>query len=214
VRIVPPLPWEFDFDGLSDPPVTWVGARYRHVVREVDGNPVMVKVTTIPKGARSRSWMGPSDLHDYTIQADVRASEPAAAKSPADGDDDLPDQVQAGDKGPMPDMGVIAQGYTLDLMGNAQQLQVRSWDSMRRMARETPVSWDRGVWYTLKLQAAVDDGKAVLRGKVWPRDEEEPDQWQLEATDETPVRQGSPGLYGDARNAEIFIDNVRVYPNP
>ena len=41
-------------------------------VREVDGEKVIVKVTTIPKGTRSQSWMGPTDLHDYTIQADVQ----------------------------------------------------------------------------------------------------------------------------------------------
>ena len=29
----------------------------------------------------------------------------------------------------MPDMGLIAQRYTLDLMGASQQLQIRSWTS-------------------------------------------------------------------------------------
>ena len=33
-RIVPPLPWKFTFDGLNDPPLSWVGARYRHVIRD------------------------------------------------------------------------------------------------------------------------------------------------------------------------------------
>ncbi|MCP4811072.1 MAG: serine/threonine protein kinase, partial [Planctomycetaceae bacterium] len=46
IRIVPDLPWKFTFDELTDPPVTWVGARYRHVVREKDGSNVMVKITT------------------------------------------------------------------------------------------------------------------------------------------------------------------------
>ncbi len=77
---MPPLPWKFDFsDGQV--PATWIGARYRHQIRDVDGNKVMVKVTTIPKGTRSQSWMGPTDLHDYTIQADVLgvpAQRPAA----------------------------------------------------------------------------------------------------------------------------------------
>ena len=47
IRIVPPLPWKFDFEGLKDPPLSWVGARYRHVMREVDGSSAMVKITTI-----------------------------------------------------------------------------------------------------------------------------------------------------------------------
>ena len=71
IRIVPPLPWKFDFND-GQVPITWIGARYRHVPRDVDGEKVMVKVTTIPKGTRSQSWMGPTDLHDYTIQADVQ----------------------------------------------------------------------------------------------------------------------------------------------
>ncbi len=105
MRIVPPLPWSFDFaDGQV--PVTWIGARYRHIIRDVDGEKVMVKVTTIPKGTRSQSWMGPTDLHDYTIQADVQGR-------------------LTNDK--MPESGVIAQRYTLDLMGNNQELQLRSW---------------------------------------------------------------------------------------
>jgi hypothetical protein len=31
--------------------------------------------------------------------------------------------------------------------------------------------------------------------------------------DETPNLVGSPGLYGDSTNAEIYIDNIRVTPN-
>ena len=52
------------------------------MIRDVDGEKVMVKVTTIPKGTRSQSWMGPTDLHDYTIQADVagRARQQQAAR--------------------------------------------------------------------------------------------------------------------------------------
>ncbi len=120
IRIVPPLPWKFDFNDTplaknpakpdappeGEAPLTWIGARHRHKIREMDGDKVMVKVTTIPKGTRSQCWMGPPDLHDYTIQADLRG---------------------ANNNGQLPDMGLIAQRYTLDLMGNSQQLQIRSW---------------------------------------------------------------------------------------
>ena len=75
IRIVPKLPWKFDFEGLKDAPITWVGARYRHVMRQVDGSNTMVKITTIPLGTRSRLSMGPSDLHDYTIQTDFKAAD-------------------------------------------------------------------------------------------------------------------------------------------
>ena len=55
IRVVPPLPWKFDFENLKDPPITWVGARYRHVMRQVDGSNTMVKITTIPLGTKSRA---------------------------------------------------------------------------------------------------------------------------------------------------------------
>ena len=57
-RIVPDLPWKFTFDGLKDPPLSWVGARYRHVIRNIDGSPALTKISTIPKGARSRAMDG------------------------------------------------------------------------------------------------------------------------------------------------------------
>ncbi|MEZ6115744.1 MAG: PQQ-binding-like beta-propeller repeat protein [Pirellulaceae bacterium] len=199
VRVVPPLPWKFDFErtainnGKGEPPVTWVGARYRHVVREEDGNKVMVKITTIPKGTRSRCWFGQSDLHDYTIQADVKGA--------------IVDNK-------MPDIGLLAQGYALDLQGASQQLQIRSWVPQLRMAVTIPFPWEADTWYTMKLQASVEGGKAILKGKVWPKSESEPTDWTIEATDEVPNLSGSPGLYGNAKDAEIFLDNLSVYANP
>jgi hypothetical protein len=87
VRIVPDLPWAFDFaDGVV--PITWVGAAYRYVIKPIDGKPTMVKVTTIPKGTRSQAWMGHTDFHDYTIEADMKGGSI---------------------NGKMPDMGLIAQ---------------------------------------------------------------------------------------------------------
>ncbi|MFO0872276.1 MAG: PQQ-binding-like beta-propeller repeat protein, partial [Pirellulales bacterium] len=194
IRIVPPLPWKFDFESLSDAPITWVGARYRHVIRKVDGSNVMVKITTIPKGTRSRCWFGQSDMSDYTIQADVRGS--------------IADNK-------MPDIGLIAQGYTFDMQGLAQKLFLTSWVSHdHRHFRRVDFKWEPNKWYTLKFQASNKDGKAILRGKVWPRDEKEPEGWLVELEDTRPNTHGSPGLFGNATNAEIFLDNVIVTPNP
>jgi len=201
VRIVPPLPWAFDFEnvpippqtGKGEPTITWVGARYRHVVRDVDGNQVMVKVTTIPKGARSRCWFGPSNLHDYTIQADIQG--------------DIRNKK-------MPDIGLIAQGYTLDLLGQHQGLQIRTWGPQLRMANTVDYSWQPGQWYTMKFRATTTADRAILQGKIWPRNESEPEDWTVEATDDFPNRSGSPGLFGNAKDAEIFLDNIRVFDNP
>jgi hypothetical protein len=188
------LPWKFDFEGLKEAPITWVGARYRHVMRPVDGSNTMVKITTIPLGTRSRLSMGPSNLHDYTIQTDFKAA--------------------PGVK--LPDVGVIAQGYTLEVSGENKWLKLMSWIAHdKRTQKELPFKLEPNVWYTLKLRAANEDGKAVLQGKIWKRDDKEPADWSIEMKDPMPNTAGAPGLFGNAvpPTGEIAIDNVIVTPN-
>src|SRR5262249_25001482 len=57
----------------------------------------------------------------------------------------------------MPDMRLIAQRYTLDLMGNSQQLQIRSWPPQvaRRFSKRIPLRWQGDKWYTMKLSAGT-----------------------------------------------------------
>lgn len=193
IRIVPSLPWKFDFEGLKDAPLSWVGARYRHVMREVDGSNVMVKVTTIPKGTRSRLSMGHSDEHDYTIQLDFKAG------------------IQ---NNKLPDVGVIAQGYTMAIESLNRRILLNSWGSHEhRHAEQVPFTLEPNVWYTMKLRAENSAGKAVLRGKVWKKEQEEPAEWTIELVDPLPNEKGSPGLFGNATNAELYLDNVTVVPN-
>ncbi|MCG8651576.1 MAG: serine/threonine protein kinase, partial [Pirellulales bacterium] len=193
----PPLPWKFTFDDLSDPPLSWVGARYRHVIRPIDGSPALTKITTIPKGARSRAWMGHSDLSEYTISADVRGAR-------------MSDQL--------PDIGLTAHGYVLDLMGESQQLQIRSWSAQLRMAETVKFPWKEDTWYRMKFRVDLESeppaSVALLRGKVWPRDEPEPKEWTITARDESPNLNASPGLYGNAKVAELYLDNIEVTANP
>jgi outer membrane protein assembly factor BamB len=192
IRVVPNLPWKFDF-ASGDVPVTWVGARYRNIVRQVDGEPVMVKITTIPKGTRSQAMMGHNDLHDYTVQADL---------------------LGVPTNGKLPDTGVIAQRYTMDLMGDHQEIQIRSWTSqLDRFSKTVPFKWEGNTWYTMKLRAEAKDGKAVLKGKVWKRGDAEPQKWTIEAIDEAPNLVGAPGVFGNAQTSEIFVDNILVTPN-
>ncbi len=234
VRSMPPLPWRFDFEDIvlaadpkggpprGEPPLPWVGMRYRHIVREVDGSKCLVKVTTIPKGTRSQGWIGPISLHDYVIQADVRAAESGVA---APGDPEVPSSDSDADafaktfgspaaleKARMPDMGLIAQRYTLDMMGAAQQLQLRSWPPQvaTHFSKTIPYSWEAGRWYTMKFEARIRGHDAVLCGKVWPRGEPEPEAWTIEAVHEDGNLQGSPGFFGNSKDSEVFFDNVSV----
>ncbi len=120
LRVVPRLPWSFDFSDEKVPPV-WIGADYRHKPAPLDGQKGLVKISTIPKGTRSQAWMGWTDLHDYTIQADFKATEK---------------------DGKIPDMGLINQRYTLDLQGS-QRLQIRSWTARLelRFAKTMDFQW-------------------------------------------------------------------------
>ena len=193
IRSVPPLPWKFDFAGLKDAPITWVGARYRHIIRPVDGKNVMVKITTIPLGTRSRLSMGQSDLHDYTVQAQIKA---------------------ASLDGKLPDFGVIAQGYTFAVEGLNKRLLLNSWGSHEnRVAKEMPFQLKPDVWYEIKLRAENSASKAVVRGKIWPRGEKEPADWSIEIVDPQPNVAGSPGMFGNSTNGELFINQVNVTPN-
>lgn len=192
LRVVPPLPWKFDFEDGQVPP-TWIGAAYRHQPKVVDGQKCLVKISTIPKGTRSQLWMGQSNYSGYTVQADYFATGEGERRA---------------------DMGLVNQRYTLDLMAKGQ-LQIRSWTPRLelRFAKTIPFEWQPNQWYTMKFQSEIRDGAAVLRGKVWKRGETEPTSWQIEAADATPNLMGSPGLFGNSSLAEFYIDNVEVHAN-
>ena len=191
VRVIPSLPWTEDFETieLEKIPTHWIGATGKFFVREMDGNKVLVK-TPVQRGLnRSNVYLGPSTMNNYQIQVDLMGTK---------------------DKRRLPDMGLIANRYTLDMMGRHQRLQIRSWASDLRMAETIDFSWDVDVWYTMKMMVEVVDDKAVIRGKVWRTGEEEPAEWTITAEDPLPNREGSPGIYGYSAT-EIYYDNLKVW---
>ncbi|MFN9912696.1 MAG: serine/threonine protein kinase, partial [Pirellulaceae bacterium] len=135
---------------------------------------------------------------NYTVQADFYATDKKGAETT--------------DR--LPDFGLIAQRYTLDLQGS-QRLQIRSWTPRLelRFAKTIDFAWEAKTWYTMKFQSQNVDGGVTLRGKVWKRGEAEPEGWQIEATDTTPNIQGSPGLFGNSTDAQFYVDNVSVKSN-
>lgn len=192
IRVAPPLPWVEDFESypVGSAPPHWVSARGRYEVQEKDGNKVLVK-KFYPRGLM-RTWlyMGPSN-DNYTIEADVMGSAKKRRRS---------------------DVGLLAGGYTLDLMGNQQKVQVRSWASEERMAQEVEFEWEPDVWYRMKMRVEVGEKKARIRGKVWPKDQNEPAEWTIEVEDPLPIHGGSPGLIGYSPE-DVYYDNVKVTVN-
>ncbi|HWN09190.1 MAG TPA: PQQ-binding-like beta-propeller repeat protein [Pyrinomonadaceae bacterium] len=195
VRVFPPLPWSENFDAVavSTIPPTWVNTTLKFTVREVNGNKVFVKTT---EGSsllsRARAYFGPSDLANYTVEGDVFAT------------------VRRRQQG---DAGVIAQRYVLALYGNSQKLHLEPWQPETERTVTIPFAWKPETWYRLKLQVEnLPDGKVRARGKVWAAGETEPSAWMIERIDPIPNRQGTPGIFGNAL-AEIYFDNLKVYPN-
>ena len=117
MRIVPPLPWQFDFNKGENLPITWIGGRVRYVLEEIDGEQAAVQARRAAHAARpeqqarhaQRHVHGPGRPANYTIQADVRLTEK---------DGRLPDVV-----------GLINSGYTLGIRPGDKQLSIYSWAS-------------------------------------------------------------------------------------
>jgi outer membrane protein assembly factor BamB len=197
IRVVPAPPFSEDFSNVpvDKAPSYWLntdGMPIKYSVREVEGNKVLVKKPDNGIFKRTRSPLGPTDMSNYTIEADVRAVEKRRQ---------------------MGDAGVVAQRYELVLFGNLQKVELRSWQIEPERVRSKPFAWKPDTWYRLKLQVEnLPDGKTRARGKVWPVSEAEPAEWLIEWTDPIGNRIGSPGVFADSAN-ELFIDNIKVTPN-
>ncbi len=203
VRQAPRLPYREDFDKrpAGSVPGGWVNTQGKFAIRKVGDSNVLVKLANnaSPLVSRANAYAGTPGLADYTIEADVMGG-----KAGSD----------------LPDMGVVANRYTLQMTGNQQQLRIVSWDALPRVDRTIAFPWKDGTWYRVKLTVSVSGGKAVARGKVWERGQAEPSDWTVEVEDPSPNRAGAPALYANATGipeggvgAEVYFDNVVITPN-
>jgi outer membrane protein assembly factor BamB len=192
VRVIPPLPWSFDFEGIKAPPAWWT-SNAKGVPRELDGSGVLVRPRDDTVGRRTRFMMGRPEWSDYTVEADVRGMEMRRQRG---------------------DVGLINQRYVLMLFGNGQKLELQPWQAANEMTASVDnVPWAANTWYRMKLRVQNrPDGTTLAQGKVWPRDQPEPAKWTIEKIDRIPHRAGAPGLYGDGIS-DVFFDNFKVYKN-
>lgn len=201
IRVIPELPWTFDFENAGEtPPPYWVNATGKFVVRDLEGSKVLVKLAENPFAfaKRTRPFFGPADLSNYTIEADIRAMERRRQ---------------------MGDFGVVAQRYELVMFGNHQRLELQPWQPETQRTVRVPFTWAKDAWYTMKLEVqTLDGGQVRARGKVWPKGEAEPAAWTIERIDPIGSVQGSPGIYTDVPaqaggGSEVYYDNIKVYKN-
>ena len=194
VRVIPALPFVENFESIAPTKVPgyWINTDGKYAVREMEGNKVLVKNPTPPIFQRSRSLFGLASWANYTVEADVRATEKRRQ---------------------MGDGGVVAQRYELVLVGSGGRLELRSWQIEPTRTVKVPFSWKADTWYRVKLQVEnLPDGKVRARGKAWLASEAEPANWMIERLDPIGNRMGSPGVFAYAPS-EVFFDNIKVTPN-
>jgi hypothetical protein len=205
VRVTPVVPFRADFSKVpvGRTPGGWVNCQGKFaVVKLKDGSTVLSKRNDSPNAlvAQAITYIGLPTLTGYTIEADVQGTRVGSN---------------------LPEVGVIANRYTLMLAGNLQQLRLVTWEAEPRIDQSIGWPWKPGVWYRMKLSVDVEGSRAVARGKVWPRDEKEPAKWTVQVEDPCPNREGSPALYGysvgvldvSRPGTEIYYNRVWITPN-
>ena len=178
------------------PPLPWIGARFKFDVREVAGTPgnkVFAKSFDRLMFQRGTVFVAPSNLSNYTVQADVMTDGSARAKS---------------------DIGLINQRYLICLRGNAGKLEVSS--NLERLKQEAVFKVVANTWYTLKTRVDVaKDGSGVVLAKIWDRAQPEPAAWTMEVKVPRAHTNGSPGIFGftPLNQKRVYLDNLSVTPN-
>lgn len=193
IRIVPLPPVSENFDELEPGkvPPHWINTTGKFQAREIDGKKVLVKLADNPFTKRARTFVGPTSWSNYTVEAEIFATEKRRQ---------------------MGDAGVVAQRFQLALFGNHQRLELQSWqpETERTVLKEFP--WKRDTWYHLKLEVQnLPNGSVRARGKVWPTADPEPAEWTIERTDPNGEKSGAAGIYADAP-FEVYFDNFKVTP--
>ena len=143
------------------------------------------------KGAASslpgNAYIGAPTMKDYTIECDLQGT-------------------HVGDKERgfhLPEMGIVANRYTLLLAGNIQKLRLVSWDPLPRIDKTINYAWKPGVWYRLKLTVEIRGDTADVRGKVWERGQKEPEAWTIGLIDPRANTEGAPALFGDVTRLKV-----------
>lgn len=200
IRVIPALPWTFDFED-NVVPAHWINATGKFAVRDEEGSKVLVKLAENPFAfaKRTRPFFGPTDFSNYTVEAEVRSKELRRVMS---------------------DVGIVAQRYELVLFGNHQRLELQPWQPETQRTVKKAFPWTKDTWYVMKLEVQALEGENVrARAKVWPKGQPEPAAWTIERVDPIGSLKGSPGIYADVPNAdpkggsEVYYDNIKVYRN-
>lgn len=182
---------EFDpSEAVNFPPLPWLGARVKWYVLEQDGSKVLANRLDNVLFQRTMNFFGASDMKDYILEGDVMTD---------------------GNRRIMSTVGFINQRYLITLAGNNQILEVSS--NHDRLKQSVPFPIKPNTWYRLKTHVkAHADGTGTVFAKAWPRDEDEPAAWNLEAPVKHVHPEGAPAVYAFSPQSlrRVYIDNIKL----
>jgi len=205
-RVLPNLPYYEDFEEdfefvhtstdnipFSFPPLSWLGARMRWQVQDMEENKIAGNTLDRVLFQRAINFIGNKDMSNYTMSADVMTD---------------------GDRRTKSNIGLINQRYIFVLVGNSQKLEVVS--NFDRFRHSVPFSIKTNSWYTLKTRVDLNEmGTGVVRAKAWAKDEQEPENWTIEVEHNNAHTHGAPGIYAMSPQSKkkVYIDNIAVIQN-
>jgi outer membrane protein assembly factor BamB len=98
------------------------------------------------------------------------------------------------------------------MKGASKEVAVNSPEALFHVT--APFEAAPNTWYHMKTRVDIAaDGSGIIRGKIWKKDEAEPDAWTIEAHHQHANHEGSPGLFAFAPQKRVYIDNVTVTSN-
>ena len=174
-------------------PRHWIGAGPRFKVADLGGGKRLHKPPQEAGLQRAAVFIGPPSLSGYTIEADLLFTKQGR---------------RAGD------LGLINQGYTLDLMGKKQELQLRTWASeLEKSTTHARSPAEPDVWYRMKLRVDVA-GRQGHRPRQGLEEGRAPSRRTGRSRSRTrrPSWRARPGIYGDSAT-DLYYDNLTVKVN-
>lgn len=206
VRVAPRGAVRVDFEEMKvgDIPPGWVGVAGKTRVVEKDSGKALEKYGEKNRPSpswRARGFSGPPIPIGCTVEADIMGTISTRRFKP--------------------DMGLLNGRYEMILLGQARELELSRWrdEPTCGLRHRVPFEMQPDQWYRFKFNVTLEGGRALLKGKVWPRGEEEPAAWTIETADDAPNSEGAPGIYvfsnGTTEKSDgpsVFFDNYQVTP--
>ena len=205
-RVLQDLPYSENFESgftlsqkssdqisFSYAPLSWLGARMRWQIQNLNGNLVAGNTLDRVLFQRAINFVGHKDMANYTAQAEVMTD---------------------GDRRTKSNIGLINQRYIFALIGNSQKLEVVS--NYDRFRHSVPFSFKTNTWYHLKTRVDIlKDDTGMIRAKAWLKGEAEPSAWTLEVSHINPHLHGAPGVYAMSPQSKkkVYFDNLLISYN-